>query len=132
MVLDGVEGVDNQLVILIFVFDVVGLGVVEEFVQGVIEDGGFLIVWQIEGIDDFMNDDEVQFIFCLGLGILFLGIDGLLLSGQIFYVYKDDFKLVVLKVWIVDGVVYLDLFDLVLLIWVFDQYYVLQVKNGWI
>ena len=56
---DGTPGVDNQAALLVPVFDLVGFGAVSSFIQGAVAEGGFLLLWQIDGIDDLFYDEEV-------------------------------------------------------------------------
>ena len=126
----GDEGIDNQLAILTPALDAIGLSAVQDLIQGAIEDGGLLIVFQIQGIDDRVNDEDVSLTLRLGAGTPLLGTNGILLSGQTFHVHADDPDLAAPRAWIADGVVQTDPFDFKLPIRVFDQHYALEIKEG--
>ena len=127
---EGEEGIDNQLAILTPALDVIGLSAVQDLIQGAIEDGGLLIVFQIEGIDDPVNDEDVSLTLRLGAGTPLLGTNGILLSGQTFHVHEEDPYLAAPRAWIKDGMLQTDPFDFKLPIRVFDQHYALEIKDG--
>jgi len=87
---DGVPGIDNQLAGLVPLLDAFGLGAVEGLVQGSIKEGGLLVLLELAGVDDPLNDAEVDLRLRLGRGTPLLGTDGLLLSGQTFHLHPDS------------------------------------------
>jgi len=86
---EGESGIDNQLALLTPLFDQVGIGAIEGFVQAAVESGGLLIMWQVDGIDDPVNDDDITVTLRFGTGAPLLGTDGLLLSGQSFHLNAE-------------------------------------------
>ena len=86
---EGVPGIDNQLAGLVPLLDAFGLGAVEGLVQGSIKEGGLLILLELDGVDDPVNDTRVGLRLRLGRGTPLLGTDGLLLSGQTFHLHPD-------------------------------------------
>jgi hypothetical protein len=87
---EGEEGIDNQLAFIEPALGAVGLGAAEDLIQSTIQEGGILIMMQIDGVDDLVNDPEVQLTIRTGLGVPLLGTDGLLLSGQTFHLHPES------------------------------------------
>ena len=79
---DGEVGVDNNLAQLTPLFDAVGLGQAFQYLQDSIESSGFFLMWELRGLDDLENDDDIELIFHLGGGAGLLGTDGDLISSQ--------------------------------------------------
>jgi len=126
---EGETGIDNQLALITPLFDQVGLGAIEGFVQAAVEAGGLLIMWQVDGIDDALNDEEVTVRLRFGSGAPLLGTDGLLLSGQTFHLNPDTPDTEV-PGYIEDGVVYTETFDADLPIVVFEVGYQLEMREA--
>ena len=129
---EGVEGIDNQLAMLTPLFDLVGLGAVEDLVQRAIEDGGLLIMFELDGVDDLENDPEVTFSLNIGSGTPLLGTDGLLLSGQTFNESDEQPPAFFPNARIENGVLHAGPGDTRLPIVVFGVSYELNVKGGFI
>jgi hypothetical protein len=129
---EGEPGIDNQLAGLVPLLDAFGLGAVEGLVQGSIEEGGLLIVWELDGLDDLVEDDEVRLRYRLGRGTPLLGTDGLLLSGQTFHVHPDSLDLVVPNARVSDGVLTAGPFDARLPIVVFGVKYELPIQGTYL
>lgn len=126
---DGVPGVDNQLAVLTPLFDLVGLGAIEDLVQRSIEEGGLLIMYELSDVEDFGNDDSVTLQLKIGKGTPLLGTDGLLLSGQTFRESPDYPPVDMPNAKIVDGVLTAGPFDVGLPIQVFGVDYALDIKG---
>jgi hypothetical protein len=126
---DGTEGIDNQLALITPLFDTVGIGAVEGFVQAAVEQGGLLIMWEVKGVDDAQNDDDVTVRLRFGTGKPLLGTDGLLLSGQTFHINPDSPDREV-KGSIVDGQLRTEVFEAVLPIVVFEVAYELIIYEA--
>jgi hypothetical protein len=86
---EGTPGIDNQLASIAPLFDLFGIGAAETLIQNAIDEGGLLLLLQIDGVDDLQNDSEVIVTLRAGHGIPLLGTDGLLLSGQTFHLHPD-------------------------------------------
>ncbi|MFT5434331.1 MAG: hypothetical protein ACI9OJ_005044 [Myxococcota bacterium] len=86
---DGVEGVDNKLATLVPFFEAFGIGAAQGLIQDAIETGGILLMLQVDGIDDPLNDDDVTVTVRAGFGLPLLGTDGKLLAGQTFSIHED-------------------------------------------
>ena len=128
---DGESGIDNQLALITPLFDTVGIGAVEGFVQAAVEQGGLLIMWELSGVDDRLNDDDITVRLRFGTGQPLLGTDGLLLSGQTFHINPESPDREV-KAKIVDGKVLTETFEAVLPIVVFEVgYELVSSMRGW-
>ena len=126
---DGESGIDNQLALITPLFDQVGIGAVEGFVQAAVEQGGLLIMWELKDVDDRQNDDDVTVLMRFGTGQPLLGTDGLLLSGQTFHINPDSPDREV-KAKIIDGKVITESFEAVLPIVVFEVKYELAMGQA--
>ncbi len=87
---EGEPGVDNTLATLVPLFELTGLGAAEGLIQSTIDEGGILLMWQVDGVDDPVNDDAVSVMVRAGEGVPLLGTDGLLLAGQTFGLHPDS------------------------------------------
>ncbi|MSP72161.1 MAG: hypothetical protein EXR76_08275 [Myxococcales bacterium] len=87
---DGTPGIDNQMAKLVPLLEVAGLGAAEGLAQGAIEDGGLLILVEISGVDDRLNDEQVSVRIRAAQGLPLLGTDGKLLPGQTFHLHPES------------------------------------------
>lgn len=126
---EGAEGIDNQLALITPLFDTVGIGAVEGFVQAAVEQGGLLIMWELQEVEDPMDDDSVVVVLRFGTGKPLLGTDGLLLSGQTF-APNDSIPARQVAAKIVDGWVETEAFDAVLPILMFEVTYELELYGA--
>jgi len=129
---DGTPGVDNQAALLVPMFDLIGFGAVSSFIQGAVEEGGFLLLWQIDGIDDLVNDEEVSVRMRFGSGVPLLGTDGRIVSGQTYHLHEDSPDQPVPNAHIKDGVLEAGPFDTFLPIDVFGVHYELDVRGAYL
>ncbi|MCB9730903.1 MAG: hypothetical protein H6744_21135 [Deltaproteobacteria bacterium] len=86
----GTPGVDNKVAGLLPLFAVAGIGAAEGLLQSTIEEGGILLMMQVDGIDDLEDDDAVTVTIRSGQGKPLLATDGLLLPGQTFHLRPDS------------------------------------------
>jgi hypothetical protein len=126
---DGTPGIDNQLAGLVPLLELAGLGAAESLIQSTIEDGGILIMLQIDGIDDLENDDQVTFTVRAGKGVPLLGTDGLVLSGQTFSVHPESPDSVDVNARIENGIVHAGPFAVRLPLLVFGMTYELNFHD---
>ena len=108
---EGVEGIDNQLAELVPLFELFGIGAAAAYIQSAIEEGGLLILLQVDGVDDLENDDEVTVMVRTGAGEPLLGTDGKLLSGQTFHLHEETPDSFAQTAYIEDGVLHAGPFD---------------------
>jgi hypothetical protein len=126
---DGTPGIDNQLAGLVPLLELAGLGAFESLLQSTIEDGGILIMLQIDGVDDFLNDDEVSVMVRAGHGVPLLGTDGLVLSGQTFSLNEESPDSLAENARIEDGVLHAGPFEARLPLVVFGMKYEITFHN---
>jgi len=81
---DGVPGVDNSFAPIVPALEAVGGDALPQLVQNSIYDGELLIVVEMVGLDDPMNDACVDLHLSRGTGGVAIGTDGELLPGQTF------------------------------------------------
>jgi hypothetical protein len=129
---DGTPGIDNQAALLVPLFDLIGFGAIGSFIQGAVEEGGFLLMWEIAGIDDLEYDEEVTIRMRLGSGVPLLGTDGRIVSGQTFHLHEDSPDQVLPTGRIVDGVLEAGPFDTFLPIVVFGVFYEIDVRGAYL
>jgi hypothetical protein len=87
---DGDTGIDNQLATLVPLFELAGIGAAEGLIQDAIKDGGLILMFQVDDVDDLTNDPEVTLMIRAGTGVPLLGTDGILLAGQTFAVHPES------------------------------------------
>ena len=80
----GEAGIDNALARLIPALEQTEAQAVEGILQQQINSGELVLVFEIFGIDDPVEDDCVSFSLMRAMGTPLLGTDGFLLSGQTF------------------------------------------------
>ncbi|HIN85711.1 MAG TPA: hypothetical protein EYN06_04450 [Myxococcales bacterium] len=127
---EGTEGIDNQLASLVPLLELAGLGAAEGLLQSTIEDGGILIMIEVDGIDDPYNDDEVSVMVRAGQGVPLLGTDGLVLSGQTFDLHAESPDSQSENARIVDGVLLAGPFEARLPLVVFGMTYELTLYDA--
>lgn len=125
----GTPGVDNQFAKLVPLIELSGIGALEGLVAAVIKDGGLLVVVEVKGVDDRVNDDAVELTIRLGSGVPLLGTDGLVLAGQTFALHPDSPESSV-PAKIIDGVLQTEVFDTTLPIVVFGVGYQLALNRA--
>ncbi len=127
---EGTPGIDNALARLVPLFSAAGLGAAESLGQSLIEEGGLLLMVQIDGVDDLLNDDDVTMRLRAGDGEPLLGTDGRLLSGQTFDLHADSPESLAPEAHIVDGWIEAGPFEGRLPILAFGLRYDLSVRNA--
>jgi hypothetical protein len=127
---EGRPGIDNRLATLVPLFELAGIGAAEGLIQGAIKDGGLIIMFQVDGVDDLVNDPEVTLMLRAGTGVPLLGTDGLLLAGQTFDLHPEspDSQAPVAR--ITDGVLEAGPFTARLPVQVFGVSYVLTMHEA--
>ncbi len=125
---DGEQGIDNEFAKLVPVVEASGIGALEGLIQSTINDGGIMLMLQIDGLDDPADDPEVTLRMRAGKGVPLLGTDGLLLASQTFALHPDSPETTA-KAKVVGGVVHSEPFDILLPLVVFGVKYKLDVRN---
>jgi len=101
---DGSGGVDNQIARLLPILDDTEARALEPTIQTAVNDGEILLMVEFRGLDDLVNDDEVEVVFLRGGGRPSIGNDGFIEPGQTFDKRTDTPPVVVLDATVVDGV----------------------------
>ena len=125
----GAKGIDNQFAKLVPLLEQTQVGAIHGLVQNAIEDGGLLIMLQLEGVDDTLNDDEVSLRVRLGKGKPLLGTDGLVLAGQTFHLHPESPE-IALTAQVKGGVVDGGPFKMRLPIIIFDVLYEITIHDA--
>jgi len=126
---DGTPGIDNQLATIVPLFELVGLTAAEGLLQSIIEEGGLLMMIQLDGVDDPVNDNEVTLLFRTGFGAPLLGTDGKVLAGQTFTLHPESPDSLAEKARIEDGVLHAGPFTARIPLLVFGMTYELTFQN---
>lgn len=126
---DGTPGIDNQFTYLyetlLNLFD----DAVDGLIQGVINDGSLLLMVELEGVDDLVNDDCVTVRVFSALGTPDLGTDGFIAPGQTFDLDGDK-PVSTTTGYIEDGVVHAGPFDTTIPIAILQVFFDLRVGNA--
>ncbi len=127
---DGTAGIDNTFTNVLPLIEAGGGQALEGFVQEAVNDGDMLVVLEVDGLDDPMNDDSVSVTMLRGVGQPYIGTDGLIESWQTFDVdpiapwSRDDTARVK------DGVLEAGPFEFELPVFVFDFEFELTVSRA--
>ena len=100
---EGDLGIDNQLARLTPLFEPAGLGQAFEYLENSIEDSGFFLLFELRGVDDLGDDDEIELIYELGGGSGLMDTEGRLVAHQTMCVQNDSPHLFADEATIVDG-----------------------------
>lgn len=125
---EGTPGIDNAFAKLVPVIEASGIGALEGLIQSTINDGGIMLMFQLDGLDDLVDDAKVTLRVRAGLGVPLLGTDGLLLEGQTFAVHPDSPE-VAASARVEAGVLHSEPFDILLPLVVFGVRYDLDVRG---
>lgn len=83
---DGLTGVDSAFSGIVPALEATEASAVEDLIQDSIQNGQLLLLVEVTGVDDPLNDDCVGVQVWRGEGVPMLGTDGQLLDGQTFAV----------------------------------------------
>jgi hypothetical protein len=120
---DGMQGIDNQMARLTPLFEPAGLGQAFDYLESSIEDSGFFHLFELRGVDDLVNDDEVELIYELGGGSALMDPEGNLVPNQTMCVQNDSPHLVADSARIVDGVLLAEFNVLTFMFSMFERVY---------
>ncbi len=81
---EGRTGIDNNFSQLMPALDAFGGGTIEDLIVGAINDGSLLLMIEVNGIDDYIDDEAVVVTVTRAIGDTFVGNDGYLEEGQTF------------------------------------------------
>jgi len=126
----GEKGIDNQFATLVPLIEAGGLSAVEGLLQGAVDDGGLLIMLQVDGIDDPTDDPAVTVRVRAGTGKPLLGTDGVVLSGQTFNLHEKSPESLAKTARIEGGMLHAGPFDTLLPLTIFGVHYSFSVKGA--
>lgn len=127
---EGASGVDNQFAAVWDLIDPLVGPAVRALLQEAINEGRFLLIIELEGVDDFMNDDDVTLRLLRGQLEPQVGASGLLLPNQTYVIDREFPISVVEHVAIVDGTLEAGPVEVSVPIEIFDANFILRFRNG--
>ena len=126
----GEPGVDNQLAAIWPIVEGLIGDQVTSLLQQAISDGRFLLMMEMQGLDDPKNDDDVTFTVMRGALVPQYNANGIILPDQT-YAIDDAFpKSVVEKAAVVDGVLEAGPIEFEVPIFIFDAAFGMKFNNG--
>jgi hypothetical protein len=128
---DGEEGIDNQFSKILPLVEAVGGEAIEGLVQGIINQGRLLIMFELSALDDplLRNDECMQFGFFYGLGVPKVNAQGSIITGQTFDRDSERPSLSVADVPLEDGIFEVSGLEFQLPIMVFEESYILDLSR---
>ena len=129
---EGRTGIDNQLAKIWTDLEPLVGEATQALVQGAINQGDFLLLIEIEGLDDFQNDDDVTLHLFRGIQRPMLSTDSLIIPDQTFYVDEAFASSTVRNLQIVDGKVEAGPIDFQVPIDILEASFVMDVIDGMI
>ncbi len=127
---DGRTGIDNQFGLLVPLIEAAGGEAFGAYLQGSVNDGKFLVMMELDGVDDLGDDDSLDLVLYRGLGTPSVGNDGLLEAWQTFDVDPEGLYSEIDGVQIVDGVMEAGPIALLLPFYIFDFVFELDLVNA--
>jgi hypothetical protein len=128
--LDGNVGIDNQLARIWTDLEPLVGEATQGLVQGAINEGRFLIMIELQGVDDLQNDDSVTLHMLRGIADPDVGTKGLIAPDQTFYADEQTSSSLVRNVQIVDGVLEAGPIEFVVPINILDANFGMRVRTG--
>ena len=128
---EGSPGIDNQLAVMWPALEPLVGEAATALLQGSINEGRILIMMEMVGLDDLVNDDDVTFNLYQGLGEPDIGTRGLLAPSQT-YRFDAEFPHTTLEgVQVVDGEAIVGPIEMSVPIDILNVYYVLHISHVW-
>lgn len=126
----GEQGIDNQFAKLLPIIEDAGGSAITSYMQDAITKGDLLLMFEFEGVDNWQNDDCVHLNIAYGLGLPFVGADGLIEPWQTFDIAQDRPWARLDNLAIVDGKIEAGPFDLQIPFFIFDFAWVIDVLDA--
>ena len=130
--IDGTPGIDNQFATLVPLIEATGISAVEKLLQASIVSGGILLLFELDGLDDLVNDPQIHVQVRAAFGVPLLGTDGLLLTDQTFHVSPRDPNVNAGNAVLKDGWLTTAPFDIDLPVQVFGKDYTLEARGTYV
>lgn len=125
---DGTQGIDSAMARIMPILDATEAAALEPLINQNINLGEVLMIFGVSGIDDPLNDEEVDVTFVRGFGAPIVGADGRIVSGQTFE-RDETLEPVTAQGALVDGVLEASGLDVTFPIEIFDASPVLDVQD---
>lgn len=129
---DGLPGIDSAFSALVPVLESSEAGAVGELVQDSVRNGELLLLVELSGVDDSLNDPCVDVRIVRGTGTPLIGTDGELLDGQTFALATGSQPDPLACVPLIEGSVRAGPFALPLEMNVLDVSLVLGMTDAWL
>ena len=128
---DGEGGIDNQFAKILPLIEAVGGEAIEGLVQGIINQGRLLLMFELGALDDplLRDDDCMQFDFFYGLGVPRVNARGSIITGQTFDRDPDRPSVRVTDVPLENGTFEVSGLEFQLPIVVFEESYILDLSR---
>lgn len=127
---DGTPGVDNQFARLAPLIEAAGGQALEALVQQGINDGNLLIVFEIIGLDDLLNDDSVSINLMRGVGEPTLNADSRIAADQTFDIDPEAQYTGADGLEVVDGVLRVEGLEFTLPVYVFEYNFPMDITDS--
>lgn len=124
----GKPGIDNQLTRILNTVDE-EIRTLPLLIQNAIATGGLLLIGELIGLDDPVNDDRVGLVFRRSEEVPLVGTDGVLLENQTFKLAPNHFAGAVADGYVENGVFHAADFDLAVKLTVFGVNYFLTFRG---
>ncbi len=126
----GVEGIDNAFSAFFPILEATEGAAIEGLLEEAIESGELLFLFQLEDVDDPLNDPCVNLVVYQGIGTPRLGTNGMLLSGQTYDIDPDIAPSRVEGLALVDGRIEARGFDITLPLQFFDVFFTVTIHEA--
>ena len=126
----GEPGVDNQLAAIWPIVDSLVGDQVTSLLQQAISDGRFLLMMEMQGLDDPQNDEDVTFTVMRGALVPQYNADGIILPAQTYSIDDSFPKSVVENAVVKDGVLEAGPIEFEVPIFIFDAAFGMKFNNG--
>ncbi|MFT5430519.1 MAG: hypothetical protein ACI9OJ_001194 [Myxococcota bacterium] len=123
-------GIDNQFANVWDLIEPLVGPAIRALLQEAINEGRFLLIMELEGLDDPKNDDSVTLRVLRGQLEPAVGASGFLLPDQTFTIDREFPISVVENVAIVDGIIEAGPIEVAIPIEIFDANFTLRIRNG--
>jgi hypothetical protein len=127
---DGVEGIDSQFATLLPTLEQIGGSALPLLVQAALNEGDLILLFDLQGLDDWQNDDEVAVSLQRGLGQPIIGGNDLMLPFQTFDLDLEKPGAFVEGGVLVDGSLYASPIEVSIPFFVFDSFIEVTLENG--
>jgi hypothetical protein len=126
----GEAGVDNQLAAIWPIVDGLVGDQVTSLLQQAISDGRFLLMMEMQGLDDPLNDDDVTFTVMRGALVPQYNADGIIVPAQTYSVDDNFPKSIIENAKVVDGVLEAGPIEFEVPIFIFDAAFGMKFNDG--